>query len=387
MPVYKDEERGTWYVRCYYEDFTGKKKQIKKRGFKLQREAKEWEADFLRKQNGSTAMTFRAMYEIYLDDMQHRCRQSTIDGKKHVFEKLILPYFGDKPVNKITPKDIRAWQNKLIQAEYSNAYLDRIQNMVTAMFNYAVDYYNLSENPCHKAGRMGKREVVVNFWTIDEFNRILTASEDDPTAYVSFLLLYYSGIRFGEFLALTPQDFDFSNNTLNIDKSLQRVKKQDVITPPKTEKSIRTIIMPDFVMNEVKNHMSKLYDLKETDRVFPFTKSFINNAMARACKKSGVKRIRIHDIRHSHASYLINLGCAPLLISERLGHEKVQTTLSTYSHLYPNKHQEVVDMMQNQHKSEEIHKPKDLQPDTTRFKVVSPTTKISPLQAHGQQGA
>jgi len=387
MPVYKDEERGTWYVRCYYEDFTGKKKQIKKRGFKLQREAKEWEADFLRKQNGSTAMTFRAMYEIYLDDMQHRCRQSTIDGKKHVFEKLILPYFGDKPVNKITPKDIRAWQNKLIQAEYSNAYLDRIQNMVTAMFNYAVDYYNLSENPCHKAGRMGKREVVVNFWTIDEFNRILTASEDDPTAYVSFLLLYYSGIRFGEFLALTPQDFDFSNNTLNIDKSLQRVKKQDVITPPKTEKSIRTIIMPDFVMNEVKNYMSKLYDLKETDRVFPFTKSFINNAMARACKKSGVKRIRIHDIRHSHASYLINLGCAPLLISERLGHEKVQTTLSTYSHLYPNKHQEVVDMMQNQHKSEEIPKQKDLQPDTTRFKVVSPMTKISPLQAHGQQGA
>ena len=166
MPVYKDEERGTWYFQCYYEDFTGKKKQIKKRGFKLQREAKEWEADFLRKQNGSTAMTFRAMYEIYLDDMQHRCRQSTIDGKKHVFEKLILPYFGDKPVNKITPKDIRAWQNKLIQAEYSNAYLDRIQNMVTAMFNYAVDYYNLSENPCHKAGRMGKREVVVNFWPL-----------------------------------------------------------------------------------------------------------------------------------------------------------------------------------------------------------------------------
>lgn len=109
--------------------------------------------------------------------------------------------------------------------------------------------------------------------------------------------------------------------------------------------------------------------------------------MGRACNKSGVKRIRIHDIRHSHASYLINLGCAPLLISERLGHEKVQTTLSTYSHLYPNKHQEVVNMMQAQHKSEEISDPQDLQPDTTRFKVVSPTAKISPLQAHGQQGA
>ncbi|MFR7627786.1 tyrosine-type recombinase/integrase [Roseburia hominis] len=154
---------------------------------------------------------------------------------------------------------------------------------------------------------------------------------------------------------------------------------------------MRNIIIPDFIMNEVKDYMSKLYDLKDTDRVFPFTKSYINNAMARACKKSGVKKIRIHDIRHSHASYLINWGCAPLLISERLGHEKVQTTLSTYSHLYPNKHQEVVDMMQNQHKfetatagaSETSDKPeKDPQPQNTRFKVISPKDKTSPQQVH-----
>jgi integrase len=395
MPVYKDEERGTWYVRCYYEDFTGKKKQIKKRGFKLQREAKEWEADFIRKQKGSTDMTFQSIYEIYLDDMSHRCRQSTIDGKKQVFEKLILPYFKDKPVNKITPKDIRSWQNELIQKDYSNSYLDRIQNMMTALFNYAVDYFNLSENPCHKAGRMGKREVVVNFWTKEKFDRILAAMEDDPTAHVSFSLLYYSGIRFGEFLALTMQDFDFQNNTLDISKSLQRIKRQDVITPPKTPKSIRNIIIPDFVMNEVKDYISTIYDLGETDRVFPFTKSYINNAMARACKKSGVKKIRIHDIRHSHASYLINLGCAPLLISERLGHEKIQTTLNTYSHLYPNKHQEVVDMMQNQHRLDEAGSLPDKTANTTsdnklyatKFKVVSPNGIISPKQAHEKRGA
>lgn len=395
MPVYKDEERGTWYVRCYYEDFTGKKKQIKKRGFKLQREAKEWEADFLRKQKGNTDMTFRSMYEIYIEDMGHRCRQSTIDGKKHVFEKLILPYFENKPINKITPKDIRAWQNELIGKEYSNSYLDRIQNMMTALFNYAVDYFNLSENPCHKAGRMGKREVVVNFWTKEEFDRILAAMEDDPTAHVSFSLLYYSGIRFGEFLALTIQDFDFQNNTLDISKSLQRIKKQDVITPPKTPKSIRNIIVPDFVMNEVKDYIASIYDLGETDRVFPFTKSYINNAMERACKKSGVKKIRIHDIRHSHASYLINLGCAPLLISERLGHEKIQTTLSTYSHLYPNKHQEVVDMMQNQHRLDETVNSAGTPAATannekltaTKFKVISPKRTTSPKQAHEKQGA
>lgn len=134
-------------------------------------------------------------------------------------------------------------------------------------------------------GRMGKREVVVNFWTKEEFDRILAAMEDNPTAHVSFSLMYYSGIRFGEFLALTPKDFDFEKKTLDITKSLQRIKKQDVVTPPKTPNSIRNIIIPDFVMNEVKDYMSKPYDLKDTDKVFPFTKSYINNAMERACTK------------------------------------------------------------------------------------------------------
>lgn len=162
--------------------------------------------------------------------------------------------------------------------------------MMTALCNYAVDYSNLSENPCHKAGRMGKREVVVNFWMKEEFDRILAAMEDEPTAHVSFSLLYYSDIRFGEFLALTIQDFDFQNNTLDINKSLQRIRKQDVITPPKTPKSIRNIIIPDFVMNEVKDYIARIYDLGETDRVFPFTKSYINNAMERAYKKAVQRR-------------------------------------------------------------------------------------------------
>lgn len=224
---------------------------------------------------------------------------------------------------------------------------------------------------------------------------MLAAMEDDPTAHVSFSLLYYSGIRFDEFLALTIQDFDFQNNTLGINKSLQRIKRQDVITPPKTPKSIRNIIIPNFVMNEVKDYISTLYALGETDRIFPFTKSYINNAMARTCEKNGVKKIRIHDIRHSHAGYLINLGCAPLLISERLGQEKIQTTLSTYSHLYPNKHQEVVDMIQNQHRLDDAgslpdtmaNAASDNEPDATKFKGVNPNGIISPKQAHEKREA
>ena len=143
-------------------------------------------------------------------------------------------------------------------------------------------------------------------------------------------------------------------------------------------------------MKKVKDYISKFYDLKDIDRVFSFTKSYINNAMARACKKRGVKKIQIHNVRHSRASYLINLECAALLISERLGHEKVQTPLSTYSHLYPNKHQEVMDMMQKQHQKDmatsDVTAPaKALEIPISQdksFKVVSPKDKISPQQVH-----
>ena len=348
MPVYKDEKRDTWFVRCYYTDIRGKKKQAFKRGFKLQRDAKQWETDFLKQIHGSSDMTFQALFEIFIKDMESRYKESTIEGYTNVFSLHILPYFGKRPISGITPKDIRAWQTELMEKGYSDAYLLRINNMIVAIFNFAVSYYDLPSNPCHKAGSMGKRTTVVNFWTIDEYEKILS-SVTDKTAHVMFQVFYYSGFRCGEFLALTLNDIDFKNNKISISKSLRRAGGKDIITSPKTPKSVRTISRPGFVMRELKEYVKSIYGLEDTDRIFPFTKSYINGCIRRACKATGIKRIRIHDLRHSHASYLIHLGCAPLLISERLGHEKVQTTLNTYSHLYPNQQQELVAIMESEH--------------------------------------
>lgn len=136
MPVFKDESRNTFYVKTYYTDYTGAKRQKMKRGFKLQREAKEWERAFLEKQQGTPDMTFQSLYDLYIEDMSHRLRENSVSGKKNVFKNRILPYFKDKPINQITPKDIRDWQNIQISAGYSDAYLDRIQNMMTTIFNY-----------------------------------------------------------------------------------------------------------------------------------------------------------------------------------------------------------------------------------------------------------
>ena len=157
----------------------------------------------------------------------------------------------------------------------------------------------------------------------------------------------------GELLALTPADLDFSSHTIRINKSYQRLEGKDVITDPKTPKSNRIIVMPEFLSEELESYLSMLYGLKETDRIFQISKSYLHHEMDRGVKLSGVKRIRIHDLRHSHASLLVEMGFTPLAIADRLGHEKIETTLNTYSHLYPNKQGELADKLEIENNRED----------------------------------
>lgn len=344
MPVYKDEKTDTWYCKFYYEDYTGAKKQKFKRGFKLQREAKEWERSFLEKMQGTPDMTFKALYDLYIEDMSHRLRITSLEGKKNVFKNHILPYFQSKSVNAITPADVRTWQNEIISKGYSDAYLDRMQNMLTTILNYAVKYYNLPVNPCDKAGHMGKRTRSQKFWTVDEFNKVMD-HVTDTTASTALQVLFYSGMRFGELIALNMGDFDFNANTINITKSLQhRAKLGDIVTPPKTDNGIRCISMPPAIMQTIKSYTDRIYGISDNDRVFTFTKSLISGNMKRGASASGLDTIRIHDLRHSHVSLLIEMGFSPHLIAERIG-DTVQMVNNTYGHLYPTKHKEVADRL------------------------------------------
>lgn len=147
-------------------------------------------------------------------------------------------------------------------------------------------------------------------------------------------------------MALTLNNFNFKDELLSINKNYARLGTEDLILDPKTPKSKRVITLPAFVCDSVKNYASKLYAYNNNERLFQVTKHYLQHEMKRGCKKSNVKKIRIHDLRPSHASLLIELGFSPILIAERLGHEKVETTLQTYSHLYPNKHGEVANKLQ-----------------------------------------
>ncbi|MCH5348719.1 MAG: site-specific integrase [Oscillospiraceae bacterium] len=352
MSVTKDTKTGKWMSQIRITDWQGKTVHKKKRGFSTKREALEWERDFISRNKGSVNMKFGDFLQVYLNDMSQRLKHSTLENKRYMIELKIAPYFSKMPINEIKPTDIRDWQNSLTSYRdekgngYSQTYLKAINNQITAIFNYAVKYYDLRENPCHKAGSIGKKNAdEMSFWTKPEFEQFIEAVKDKQLSYTLFMTLYYTGIREGEVLALTPADIDFDKKTITINKSYQRLNKEDIITTPKTPKSNRVIVIPQFLCDCLKDYISHCYELQPTDRLFPCTKYYLSHEMDRGCKKSGVKRIRVHDIRHSHASLLVEMGFSPLLIAERLGHEKVQTTMETYSHLYPNKQAEVAEKL------------------------------------------
>ncbi len=147
-----------------------------------------------------------------------------------------------------------------------------------------------------------------------------------------------------ELLALTMADFDFENGTVRINKSYQRLKGQDYITTPKTPKSNRTIKLPKFLSEEMKDYFAMIYDIEPKDRIFQVTKSFLHHEMERGAKLSGVKKIRIHDLRHSHISHLIDLGFSAVAIADRVGHESIDITYR-YSHLFPSKQVSMADKL------------------------------------------
>ncbi|GFI61077.1 putative prophage phiRv2 integrase [Clostridiales bacterium] len=335
-----------WRCQFYYKDWQGVSHKKNKRGFKTKAEAEQWERDFLQQQQRNLDINFENFVQIYYEDMEHRLRENTMRTKKFIIDLKIIPYFKKKNMNEIKASDIRAWQNALMKRGYSETYLKTVNNQLSAIFNYAVRYYDLKDNPCRKAGSIGKSHAgEKEFWTKQEFKQFLVTVENKPETKMAFLLLYWTGMRIGELLAITYNDIDLEKRTISVNKSYQRIEGRDIITPPKTPKSKRIITIPPFLTEELKEYISHLYGIMADERMFRFTKSYMEHEIIRGIKASGVKRIRLHDIRHSHASLLISMGENPLLIKERLGHEKIQTTLGTYGHLYPNSNLEVANKL------------------------------------------
>ena len=347
MAVYKEEKTNTWRAVYRYTDWNGERKQTQKRGFKTKREAQAWEREQLNKTSADLDMTFKSFVDLYTADMKTRLKENTWATKDHIIRTKLLPYFGRLKMCNITAQQIITWQNEMLNYRdkngkaYSPTYLKTLHGQLSAILNHAVRFYGLKSNAAATAGCMGsEKHKEMLFWTKEEYLKFAEVMMDKPQSYYAFEVLYWCGIREGELLALTPADFDLDKGLLSITKSYQRLKGRDVITDPKTPKSVRVIQMPQFLTDEIRDYLKSLYKVQPDQRIFEVTKSYLHHEMDRGAKEAGVKRIRIHDLRHSHVSLLIEMGFSALAIADRVGHESVDITYK-YAHLFPSKQQEM----------------------------------------------
>lgn len=347
MPVYKDEQRGTWYFKCNYRDWQGEIKTKMKRGFATKKEAQKCEREFIEMQSGNMNMKLTNFVEVYFNDKGTRLKERSIMTKRTLIETKIIPYFGEKSMNEITAVDIIKWQNMLMNQEYSPTYLRMIQNQLTALFNHAERFYDLRDNPCKKVDKMGRSNArELNFWTKDEYEVFIKGfGAEDEMYRIIFQMLFWLGCRIGEVLALTASDIDLEKATISVTKTYYRRNKTDYITSPKTESSNRKITIPKFLKGEIKEYLDRQYELAPEDRIFPITDRAVQKKMKQKTEEAKLKPIRVHDLRHSHIALLIEKGLQPLVIAQRVGHDSVNTTMNIYGHLYPNKQKEVADLL------------------------------------------
>ena len=351
MPVYKDNnKKGSWFVSCYYTDYLGHKKQKVKRGFKTKKEALAWERDFLDRQCTQPTILFKNFTDTYMEDYKARFKPASYYIKLTRVNCHILPYFGDIPINKITPNMIREWQRKLqpIQGmELKTATKNTLLRTLSSIFAYACKYYNLEQNPCKSVDSLKDNTKAYRaFLTLDQY-KAFRAVINDIRDLTMFDLLFYTGVRRGELLALTLSDIDLNNKLLHINKTIGYARGGCVVTPPKTTASIRDITLPGFLIDELKEYMAHCYDKSPNARLFHMNISNVRLIKDKYLRLAKLPPVRVHDFRHSHVALLVELGENPLLIANRLGHSDIKMTLNTYAHLYPNKQRELADKLEN----------------------------------------
>ena len=346
--AYKEKDTKKWTAQWFETNAKGEKKKRRKRGLSTKKEALEYERQKKLNSSRSMDMKLSEFMEVYFEDKQNELKERTMKNKRYMMEQHIIPYFGNQMMSEISASQIIQWQNEMQTKGFSESYLRMIQNQLTSLFTHASRIYDLHTNPCKKVKRMGNSDSrSLDFWTTEEYQQFIQTIEPGTRYYLIFEILFWTGCRIGELLALSLSDFDMSGNLLHINKTYNRIRKRDVIDTPKTENSVRTIDIPNFLKEEVQEYAKKHYGFPENQRLFPIVARTLQKRLKKYEALTGVKPIRVHDIRHSHVAYLIYQGVEPLIIKERLGHKDIQMTLNTYGHLYPSQQKKVAEMLDN----------------------------------------
>lgn len=286
---------------------------------------------------------FSELLQLYIDYSKPRMKESSFYTMMSKLNLHIIPTFNSFKIAKIAPPIILKWQNSL--SEYSYKYRSSLNTLLSSIFKFGNRYYDLP-NPMVKVEpiRNLERKKEMSIWTPLEFENFLKVV-DDYSYKLFFRFLYISGCRKGEGLAISYDDIDVEKGTVKIDKNITRKGKQRPfeVTTTKNKYSDRSLVMPIEFLREILNQK----DTQGGIFVFGGEKPFADNTLTRKfnnwCEKANVPKIRIHDLRHSSASFLISKGISVVAVSRRLGHASISQTLDTYSHLMPSDTSKIVE--------------------------------------------
>lgn len=360
MAVYKKD--GKWYFKGKrkLEDGTYKNYNKLAKNAKLQREAKEAERKYLINVDdevNSIGMSFKDLEDLYLKKMANTIKKTTIQSTEYGYVQ--LKELENKKIDLLKKESIERVINRLDAEGKSVSYINKIFSVIHKTLDFAVTEKLIDRNPMNdmkKFKRPDELQKEMKFWTYQEFSCFYNSFDEEDYRYkVYFAFLYFMGCRRGEALALNWNDINFSKSTVRIYKTVSQQLKgiHFLITPPKTKHSIRTIQMPSElseIMKQYKEWCINLYEFNDEFFVFcgdrPFNIKTLNNKLDKYCDKSNIKRIRIHDIRHSHASLLINKGANDKAVADRLGNT-VGMTREVYSHLFQETEDELINIINN----------------------------------------
>lgn len=358
MSVHKDSKTNTWYFRKRMQQLDGSIRNCKRSGFKTKKEAQKAEVEFSF-DDAKSKLLISNLWAEYYNHRKTRIKASTLYAEKLMMNKYILPIFSNKDSNKISLSDIQRWQNQLLETNLSINRINKICLVFSQLLDYGKTFYQVKDNPIKKLGFIKDtsiKEQKIDIWTKQEFETFIDKVEE-LNFKTLFYTLYYTGLRIGEALALTFNDIDLDNRIMIINKTVsydsENSNQSYSVTAPKTKNGNRKIDLPVVYINFLKSYLTECSKIKHKQNDFlfgiskPLARTSIKRIKNEACKAAGVKQIRIHDFRHTHASMLIEKGVDPIYVKERLGHDDISTTLNTYSHLFKNRRKSIIETIEN----------------------------------------
>ena len=362
MAVYQEKNKKKWtkdgrkwYFMVYYNDMYGNRKRKKSKLFLTKSEAEDEESEFRLKiklgDEDDINISFEALFNEWLDYKRTQVKSTTFYGIKMNTTKHVLEPFKKFKLHSIKTNNLLLWKIKIENEVSTINYQNTMIGYFIEILNYAKDNYNFDSKIVAKLHK-NKNEIVnkkkenidSNYWTNEEFNQFIKVVDNDLDKLM-YTFLYYTGLRLGEFIALTWNDLNFENKTLRINKTFSANvfgKKYDIVSP-KTSNSNRIVDLDDNLLNLLKNHLNhekKVYNFSNDLFIFGnhihISPTTFRRHLYRYIELANVKKITPHGFRHSHVSLLINLGCDSRDVAERVG-DTIEMIESTYYHMFPSK--------------------------------------------------